>query len=80
MRNQKWDFRWVGAYSITICTENNRYYSGKIENASVVLNKLGETVQKLWMEIPKQFPYSKVDTFIKMPNNLHGILKIIVET
>lgn len=42
----------------------------------MVLNELGQAVQKCWLEIPIHFPDAKLDEFVIMPNHLHGILVI----
>ena len=33
-------------------------------------------VADTWLEIPGQFPAARLDSFIVMPNHLHGIIRI----
>ncbi len=40
-RLQNWDYRWAGAYFITICTQNREHYFGEIENGEMQLSPLG---------------------------------------
>jgi REP element-mobilizing transposase RayT len=40
------------------------------------LTPLGEMAIKCWMDIPKHFPFVKLDAFVVMPNHVHGILEI----
>ena len=40
------------------------------------LSEIGEIVQKFWNEIPKHFPFIKLDEMVIMPNHIHGILLI----
>jgi putative transposase len=40
------------------------------------LNERGKIAQKYWEEIPKHYPNVDIDTFIVMPNHIHGIIII----
>ncbi len=40
------------------------------------LSSLGEIAQSCWFEIPEHFPFVHVDSFVVMPNHVHGILVI----
>jgi putative transposase len=40
------------------------------------LTPLGEMAIKCWIDIPKHFPFVKLDAFVVMPNHVHGILEI----
>ena len=37
---------------------------------------MGELAQKYWFEIPKHFPFVKLDEFVVMSNPIHGIIEI----
>jgi type I restriction enzyme S subunit len=39
-RLQPWDYRWAGAYFITICTANRIHYLGEMENRKMVLSPI----------------------------------------
>jgi len=41
-----------------------------------VLSPIGEIAQSCWSEIPQHFPYAQLDSFVVMPNHVHGILII----
>ena len=71
-----------GYYFITICTQNRENYLGEVINDTMKLSKIGTTAQNYWQEIPKHFPFVKLDEFVIMPNHIHGIIIInnIVET
>lgn len=43
----------------------------------MIVNNMGELVQKCWMDIPVHFPNVDLDEYIIMPNHFHGILFII---
>ncbi len=40
------------------------------------LSDIGEIANKYWQEIPKHFPFIRLDEFIVMPNHVHGIIAI----
>ena len=75
-RLKNWNYGWNGAYFITICTQNRIHYFGEIENREMQLSKIGKMAEKYWYEIPKHFPFVKLDAFIVMPNHIHGIIII----
>ena len=41
-----------------------------------ILSPIGEIAQSCWQEIPQHFPYVQLDSFIIMPNHVHGIIII----
>ena len=81
-RLQNWDYGSNGYYFITICTKNREHYFGTINiinpvsEYTISLSKIGDTVSKCWFEIPKFHSYVKLDSFVVMPNHIHGILII----
>ena len=75
-RLKNWDYGRNAAYFITICTGDRQYFFGKIINDNMILNKSGSIAHRLWMDIPKHFPYIILDEFVVMPNHVHGILII----
>jgi putative transposase len=76
IRAQWWDYGENAAYFVTICTKNRIHYFGEIENKQMNYSEIGKIVESYWQEIPKQFPYTKLEAFVVMPNHLHGILII----
>ena len=75
-RLPSWDYGANAPYFVTICTKNREKFFGKIINNSVRLSPIGKIAQKYWLEIPKHFPFVKLDKFIIMPNHIHGIIII----
>lgn len=61
---------------MTICTNNQENLFGEIQNKKIKLSRIGKIVEKFWKEIPKHFPFVKLDQFMMMPSHLHGILII----
>lgn len=75
-RLPNWDYGWNGIYFITICTEGRDNYFGKISNRIMELSEIGLLAQRIWNEIPNHFPFTDLDSFVVMPNHIHGILII----
>jgi REP element-mobilizing transposase RayT len=65
-----------GHYFITICTKNKECYFGEIIDDKMILSKIGKIAHKYWQEIPKHFPFVRLDKFVIMPNHVHGIIII----
>jgi len=75
-RHKDWDYSSDGFYFVTICTKNMREFFGEIVNGEMKLSEVGKIADEYWQEIPKHFPFVKLDEFIVMPNHLHGIIEI----
>ena len=73
-RLQNWDYRWAGAYFITICTQNREHYFGEIENGEMQLSSIGIIADVMWHEIKNHSKTIEFDSFVVMPNHIHGIL------
>lgn len=81
-RLKDWDYGSSALYFITICTKDKTPYFGTIEFnetediAYLQKTELGLIAENFWIEIPKHFPFVKLDEFIIMPNHIHGIVFI----
>lgn len=75
-RLQNWNYGWNAPYFVTICTQNRECYFGKINNGEMILSDIGELAEKYWIEIPNHFPFVKLDSFVIMPDHVHGIIII----
>ncbi len=83
LRLQSWDYRWNGAYFITICTKNKVCSLGDIVNGKMQLSKIGVLADVFLHEIKKHTKNIESGAFVVMPNHVHVILTInkqIVET
>ena len=73
-RWQHWDYGSDAAYFITICTKNREHYFGKIENGKMCLSHVGILADVFWHEIKNHSKNVELDSFVVMPNHIHGIL------
>jgi len=71
-----WDYGWNGYYFVTICTQGHTPWFGRVVDGEMVLSDIGISAQRFWNEIPKHFPFVKLDAFVVMPNHVHGIVII----
>ncbi len=67
-------YRYPGVYFITIITHLRKPLLCRRVGTSVSLSVLGEVVARCWEEIPMRFPHVRVDSFVIMPDHIHGIL------
>ena len=76
IRLKNYDYSRPGFYFVTICTKNRECLFGEIENGEIKLTQFGEIARNTWEWLEKQYYYVVLDTFVIMPNHLHGVLII----
>jgi putative transposase len=76
IRLPQFDYTQIAQYFITICAFEMRCLFGRVENNLVLLNAIGRIAEECWREIPEHFPRLALESFVVMPNHLHGILTI----
>lgn len=76
LRLKSYDYSRDGLYFVTLCVENMAFLLGEIRNAKVFLNATGLMVDSVWNELPKRFPFVRLDAYVVMPNHFHGILAL----
>ena len=76
LRLKGYDYRQVGAYFVNIVLQNRLCLFGEIIGMEMQLNQAGEMVSEVWEALPNRFPAIAIDTFVVMPNHLHGIIII----
>lgn len=50
-----WDYSKYGYYFVTICTKGKGSFFGEVFDEKVVLNKIGEKIKQIWLQILKHF-------------------------
>jgi putative transposase len=76
IRLQGYDYARAGAYSVTVCVHNRECLLSEIVNGEVRLTEIGQIVIRAWDDLPLRFPGVELDTFVVMPNHIHGIIVI----
>ncbi len=74
LRLKRYDYRQSGYYYVTLCTQNRICLFGEIRHAELVLSEAGRMIRSVWLEIPEKYFGFEIDSFVVMPNHLHGIL------
>ncbi len=77
IRLAKYDYSGNGVYFVTICTQNRESCFGKIIDGRILLNNVGQMVDKQWQELKNRFFNIELDEYILMPNHIHGIIFIV---
>ena len=65
-----------GAYFVTICTHQGKLLFGEVVDERVALNECGRIAHKEWLASERIRREIEMDTFVIMPNHLHGIVWI----
>jgi putative transposase len=77
LRLENYDYSSPGAYFVTICSHIKGFeWFGSISRGGVVLNAAGKMVLEVWNQIPEFYPNIATDTFVVMPDHVHGIVVI----
>ena len=75
-RLKNYDYSKSGAYFVTITVDGEGEVFGKIVGSKVRVNKAGEIIKRIWVNLPKHFASVQIDEFIVMPDHFHGIVFI----
>ena len=73
-RLRGYDYTQAGAYFITICTHTRECLLGEVVNGEMRPNEYGNIANARWNEIPVHFSDVGTDSFVVMPNHIHGII------
>ncbi|WKZ67246.1 MAG: hypothetical protein QY325_04810 [Flavobacteriales bacterium] len=76
IRWRGYDYANVGAYYLTICTQDRLHLFGRIVDGVMHPSPIGEWAQRCWNGIPDHMPHVDVGEFVVMPNHVHGIVVI----
>ena len=74
IRLKNYDYAQAGAYFVTICAQGRECLMGEVQDGEMLLNDAGRMVAEWWLELPSKFPAVSLDSYVLMPNHLHGIL------
>lgn len=74
-----YDYASPGDYFVTICVKEHRPVFGTLVHGRVALNPVGLAARACWLDIPKHFPNAALDSFVIMPDHVHGIIRILRE-
>ncbi|MGZ3524430.1 MAG: transposase [Thermodesulfobacteriota bacterium] len=76
VRLRDYDYSQSGYYFVTICAKDRKGFFGSVAEGKMNLNICGEIVSKCWYDLPKHYLNCSLDSFIIMPNHVHGVVAI----
>lgn len=76
-RLKNYDYTYPAAYFVTICTQHRKFLFGDITSDRMELSPYGDIVYRCWSDISRHFRNVESDTFVVMPNHVHGIVMIL---
>jgi putative transposase len=71
-----YDYTQPGTYFITICTHERRPVLCEIHSGTVSFTKIGQSVARCWLALPRHFENITLDSWVLMPDHMHGIIII----
>ena len=74
IRLKGYNYSRPGLHFITIVTDNQDYIFGTLKHNKLKPNRYGDIAIKDWLWLEYQYWYVSIDTWILMPNHIHGIL------
>jgi len=74
IRLKGYDYTLPGAYFVTVCTHERACLFGAVADGEMQLNDAGRMAQGAWNELSVRFPDVRLDTFVVMPNHVHGVI------
>ena len=63
-------------YFVTICTYERICWFGDIVDGRLVPTRAGEIVEAAWRTTLQRFGQVSLDSFVVMPNHVHGLIRI----
>ncbi|MDE0012003.1 MAG: transposase [Candidatus Poribacteria bacterium] len=76
LRLKEYDYRQAGAYFVNIVLQDRLCLFGEVIGTEIQLNEAGKMAGRIWKALSNRFPTIAIDTFVVMPNHLHGIIII----
>ena len=76
IRMKHYDYSQSGFYLVTICVEKRQCVFGEICEDTMHINAVGQIAQSMWESLPQRFSTVRLDSFVIMPNHVHGIIEL----
>ena len=77
IRLRGYDYRNAGMYFITLCVQERLFLFGDIVGGRMQLSPAGESILGVWDNIRGIYAGVSTDSFVIMPNHVHGILVLL---
>lgn len=77
IRKRGYDYSLPAYYFVTICTYMSQPLFGTISDGVMNPSDVGKVVENVWSSLTKHYSGIELDSFVLMPNHLHGVVRII---
>jgi putative transposase len=74
IRLKGYEYTHMGAYFVTVVTEDRECLFGEVTDGNTRLNDTGRLIERWWIELNHKFSMVETDEFVVMPNHFHGII------
>ncbi|OGO21636.1 MAG: hypothetical protein A2Z28_08100 [Chloroflexi bacterium RBG_16_51_9] len=74
IRLRDYDYSAVGAYFVTTNIYQRGLLLGSISDGMMIQNQFGKIANAYWQKLPAHYPNVKLDSFVIMPDHMHGII------
>jgi putative transposase len=74
IRYRGYNYTSAGAYFVTVCVEDRACAFGEVVGCEARLTDVGYVVAVTWETLPERFPTIDIDSFVVVPNHVHGIV------
>jgi putative transposase len=73
-RLSDYDYAQAGAYFVTLVTVDRALLFGTTVDGAMCLSSYGQIAHAVWADLPQHYPHITLDSFVVMPNHLHGVI------
>jgi REP element-mobilizing transposase RayT len=77
LRFDRWDYRELAVYFVTITTEARAPLLGTIADGQVILSEFGRIAHDEWLNSATLRADVELDLFVVMPNHVHGLVVLL---
>jgi REP element-mobilizing transposase RayT len=74
VRLKGYDYSQPGAYFVTICAHRQSCVFGEVRDGRMRPNENGCILCRCCEDLPRHYPHVRIDSFVVMPNHVHGII------
>jgi REP element-mobilizing transposase RayT len=80
IRLKDYNYSDEGTYFVTICTKGHKCIFGDVMDGGIRLNEYGKIAEACLLDIKNHIDKIELDSFVIMPNHIHGIICIKYDT
>lgn len=74
------DYSDPGYYFVTFGTKNGRQLLGTLVDKRMILSPIGQVVEEMLTSLPKELEQMEIDCFALMPDHVHVLVYLIIDS